>query len=107
MTSIRDLLSASMAVGETFCLSVERRDGELVASHPYDSSPMDLLVCEGLESLEEVPPAGPVEVEVVGRIVDDRLVGRVVGLECEPAANATDGDSEEPLSDGSDRTHSR
>ena len=79
MTSIRDLLSESLAVGETVTLELTERDGTLVADHPYDASPMDVAVVEGLDRLEEVPPDGPVTVEIVGRIVDDRIAGRVVG----------------------------
>ncbi|WP_255190649.1 hypothetical protein [Natronobeatus ordinarius] len=78
MTSIRDLLAESLAVGETFTLELEERDGTLVADHPYNASPMDVAVVEGLDRLEETPPDGPVAVEIVGRIVDDRIAGRVV-----------------------------
>ncbi|MFC4249490.1 hypothetical protein ACFOZ7_21585 [Natribaculum luteum] len=83
MVSIRDLLSESLAIGETFCLELEQRDDLLVADHPYAASPMDVAVVEGVERLEERPPTDPVEVEIVGRIVDDRIAGRVVGLECD------------------------
>ncbi|WP_255167592.1 hypothetical protein [Natrononativus amylolyticus] len=95
MTSIRDLVSESLAVGETFCLALEERDGDLVAPHPNAGSPMDLLVREGLELLPEQPPKGSVEVEVVGRVVDGRLVGRVVGLECDPTSVESNGGAEE------------
>lgn len=80
MTSIRDLLSESLAIGETFTLALEEREGVLVADHPYDASPMDVAVVEGLDRLEETPPNEPVEVEIVARIVDGRIAGRVVGL---------------------------
>ena len=81
MTSIRDQLGESLAVGERFRLRVEERDGVLVADHPYGSSPMDIAVVEGLDRLEERPPEDPVEVEILGRVVDDRIAGRVVSAE--------------------------
>ncbi|MFC4542263.1 hypothetical protein ACFO5R_10015 [Halosolutus amylolyticus] len=87
MTSIRDLLGESLAVGETFCLVVEKRDGRLVATHPHDASPLDIAVVEGLDRLDEHPPADPTEVEILGRIVDDRIAGRVVGIGCSPPEN--------------------
>ena len=79
MTSIRDLLGESLAVGERFSLELEAEDGLLVADHPNDASPMDVAVVEGLEALEERPPEGPVEIEIVGRVVEGRIAGRVVG----------------------------
>lgn len=82
MTSIRDLLGDSLAIGETFCLDLEDRDGTLVAAHPHDASPMDIAVVEGLDLLEEHPPDTPVEVEIVGRVVEGLVAGRVVALEC-------------------------
>ncbi|WP_254768897.1 hypothetical protein [Salinilacihabitans rarus] len=87
MTSIRDLAAESLGVGERFCLAVEERDGRLLADHPYDASPLDVVVLEGLDRLDESPPTGPVEVEVIARVVDDRLVGRVVDAECSEPAN--------------------
>ncbi|MCU4743519.1 hypothetical protein [Natronoglomus mannanivorans] len=101
MTSIRDLFGESLAVGETFCLPLEvDDDGErnegggeeprpLVADHPNPNSPADIAVVEGLEYLEEhkLPPSEPVEVEIVGRFVENRIAGRIVGLECERAEN--------------------
>lgn len=83
MTSIRDLLGESLAIGEQFCLTLEEDDGRLVADHPNDESPIDVAVVEGLDRLEEHPPDDPVAVEIVGRIVDDRIAGRVVGTDCE------------------------
>ncbi|WIV67416.1 hypothetical protein [Natrialbaceae archaeon AArc-T1-2] len=83
MTSIRDLLGESIAIGETFCLTLEEEDGRLVADHPNDASPMDVAVVEGLDRLEERPPDEPVAIEIVGRIVDGRIAGRVVETECE------------------------
>lgn len=83
MTSIRDLLSESLAIGETFCLELEQRDETLVATHPQDASPMDVAVVEGLDLLEERPPPQPVEVEIVGRVVDGLVAGRVVSPTCE------------------------
>ena len=79
MTSIRDLLGEALAVGERFSLELEDEDGLLVADHPNEASPMDIAVVEGLEGLEEHPPAEPVEVEIVGRVVEGRIAGRVVG----------------------------
>lgn len=81
MTSIRDLLGDSLAIGETFRLELEDRDGTLVAAHPHDASPMDVAVVEGLELLESHPPRKPVEVEIVGRVVDGLVAGRVVSTE--------------------------
>lgn len=78
MTSIRDLLGESLGVGETYRLRLEEHDGTLVADHPNDSSPMDIAVVEGLDGLEERPPAEPVTVEVVARVVGGRIAGRVV-----------------------------
>ncbi|WP_306058761.1 hypothetical protein [Natronococcus wangiae] len=83
MTSIRDLLGESLAIGETFCLELEQRDETLVAAHPHDASPMDVAIVEGLDLLEERPPPHPVEVEIVGRVVDGLVAGRVVSLECD------------------------
>lgn len=91
MTSIRDLLSEALAVGDRFCLEVSETDesGTPIAAHPNAGSPMDIAICEGLERLGSVPPETPltVEVEIVGRIVDGRIAGRVVGLECEEPEN--------------------
>lgn len=85
MTSIRDLLGESLAVGETVRVTLEESDdGTLVADHPRDGSPMDIAVVYGLdrlEGLEERPPDGPIAVEIVGEVVDGRIAGRVVGLE--------------------------
>ena len=87
MTSIRDLLGEALAVGERFSLELEVEDGLLVADHPNDASPMDIAVVEGLEDLEERPPEGPVEVEIVGRVVEGRIACRVVSGD----ADGTDG----------------
>ena len=78
MTSIRDVLGDSLAVGERFELRLEERDGRLVADHPNEASPLDIAVVEGADRLEERPPPEPVTVEVLGRVVDDRIAGRVV-----------------------------
>lgn len=79
MTSIRDLFSEPLAIGERFDLRLERDgDGRLVADHPNEASPADIAVVEGLDRLPEDPTAEPVEIEVVGRFDGDRLVGRVV-----------------------------
>ncbi len=79
MTSIRDLFSEPLAIGERFDLSLERdAEGRLVADHPNESSPADIVVCEGLDRLPDDPTAEPVTVEVVGRFEGGRLVGRVV-----------------------------
>ncbi|MFP9193032.1 hypothetical protein [Natronosalvus vescus] len=91
MTSIRDLVSGSLKVGHRYCLEVSvDEDGRLLAEHPSATSPMNVLVCEGLEELEEVPPAGPIEVEILGRVVDDRLAGRVVSASCDEPENVDD-----------------
>ena len=82
MTSIRDLLAESLAVGETVRVTLEESDdGALVADHPRDGSPMDIAVVYGLDRLAERPPDGPVAVEIVGEVVDGRIAGRVVELE--------------------------
>jgi hypothetical protein len=78
VTSLRDLLGESLGVGETYRLRLEERDGRLVADHPNDASPMDIVALEGLDRLEERPPAEPVSVEIVDRVVDGRIAGRVV-----------------------------
>ncbi|OLZ40041.1 hypothetical protein A6E15_03180 [Natrinema saccharevitans] len=78
MTSIRDLLGEALGVGERYRLRLEERDGVLVADHPNDASPMDIAVVEGLDRLEERPPPEPVTVEIVDRVVDGRIAGRVV-----------------------------
>jgi len=87
VTSIRDLLGETLAIGDRFCLVVDDRDGTLVATHPNDASPMDIAIVEGRELLAAEPPEEPIEVEIRGRIVDDRLVGRVVGVGCTTPAN--------------------
>ncbi|QSW99148.1 hypothetical protein [Haloterrigena alkaliphila] len=81
MTTIRDVLGDSLAVGERFRLRLEERDGRLVAAHPNDSSPLDIAVVEGLDRLESRPPAAPVTVEILGRVVDGRIAGRLVSAE--------------------------
>ncbi|MFP8891735.1 hypothetical protein ACLI4U_18485 [Natrialbaceae archaeon A-CW2] len=96
MTSIRDLVSGSLGVGEQFCLEVEleptadaqaRGNRRLLAAHPYPASPVPIAVTENLDALEEIPPAGPIEVEVVGPVVDGAVVGRVASDHCqEPEA---------------------
>ncbi|PCR89361.1 hypothetical protein [Natrinema ejinorense] len=86
MTSIRDRFREALGVGETYRLRLEERDGRLVAAHPNDSSPLDIAVVEGLERLEERPPTEPVSVEIVARVVDGRVVGRVVSAEREPGS---------------------
>ncbi|MCU4754392.1 hypothetical protein OB919_20860 [Halobacteria archaeon AArc-curdl1] len=91
MTSIRDLVSGSLGVGERFCLEVElepaadgqaRGNRRLLAAHPYPASPVPIAVTENLETLEEIPPTGPIEVEVVGPVVNGAVVGRVVSVNC-------------------------
>lgn len=80
MTSIRDLFTEPLAIGERFELELTRdREGRLVADHPNESSPADIVVVEGLDRLSEDPTAEPVEIKVVGRFEGGRLVGRVVG----------------------------
>ena len=78
MTSIRDVLGDSLAVGERFELRLEERDGRLVADHPNEASPLDIAVVEGTDRLEERPPADPVTVEVLDRTVENYVAGRVV-----------------------------
>ncbi|MFC7230407.1 hypothetical protein ACFQMM_01750 [Saliphagus sp. GCM10025308] len=92
MTSIRDLVSGSLGIGERYCLEVTRADdGTLIAAHPSDRSPMDVVVCEGLERLDSPTETseGPleVEVEILGRVVDGRLAGRVVSPSCASPEN--------------------
>ncbi|MDS0475475.1 hypothetical protein [Natrinema sp. 1APR25-10V2] len=93
MTSIRDLLSESLGIGETYRLRLEQRDGQLVAAHPNDASPMDIAVVEGLDRLEERPPTEPVAVEIVARVVDDRIAGRVVDADPDGAAKSDDAET--------------
>ncbi|AFZ73991.1 hypothetical protein [Natronobacterium gregoryi] len=81
MTSIRDLLGESLGVGETFRLHLEERDGRLVADHPNEASPVAVAVVEGVDQLEERPPDEPVAVEIVDRIADGRVVGRVLEVD--------------------------
>ncbi|QLG48779.1 hypothetical protein [Natrinema halophilum] len=78
MTSIRDLLGESLGIGETYCVRLEECDGTLVAGHPNEASPMDIAVVEGGGRLEKRPPTGPVVVEIIPRVVDGRIAGRVV-----------------------------
>lgn len=87
MTSVRDLLGESLAVGDRFCLAVDEQNGQLVAAHPNEASPLDIAIVEGLGRLPETPPTEPIEVEICARIVDDRLAGRVVGVGCREPAN--------------------
>ncbi|WP_408957505.1 hypothetical protein [Natrinema sp. 74] len=93
MTSIRDLLGESLGVGETHRLRLVERDGTLVANHPNDASPMDVAVVEGLDLLEERPPTSPVAVEIVGRVVDDQIAGRVVDADPGNAAKSDNGEA--------------
>ncbi|WP_440764655.1 hypothetical protein [Natronorubrum sp. DTA7] len=88
MTSFRDLLGESLAVGEQFCLRLEERDGTLVADHPNDSSPMDIAVVEGLHRLEERTPAEPVTVKVLGRVVDGRIAAQIIDVEGEAKSSS-------------------
>lgn len=81
MTSIRDMLGRSLGIGETFALELAVEDDRLVADHPYDASPMDVVVVEGLDRLDERPPPEPVAVEILDRIVDGRIAGRIVESE--------------------------
>ncbi|SFC58855.1 hypothetical protein SAMN05444422_11157 [Halobiforma haloterrestris] len=81
MTSIEDHLAESLGVGETVRVVLEERDGRLVADHPREESPLDILV-EDRERLEEGVPdeslESGVEVEIQERIVDGRVVGQIV-----------------------------
>ncbi|OVE84379.1 hypothetical protein [Natronolimnobius baerhuensis] len=80
MTSLRDLLAESLAIGETVPVKLEQTDdGEaLVAAHPRESSPLDIVIVDGEELLEEWPPTEPVAVEIIGEVVDGRVAGRIV-----------------------------
>ena len=87
MTSIRDMLGESLGIGQRFRigprdLEMDESGEYLIASHPYDASPMDIAVVEGTARLEdgsaEQPPADPITVEIVARIVDGKIAGRVV-----------------------------
>ncbi|WP_290819398.1 hypothetical protein [Halovivax sp.] len=88
MTSIRDLFGEAVGFGERYCLLVEERDGTLVADHPIDSSPVDVVVGEGLDRLPERPPDGPILVEIRRRFDGDRVVGEVVDGRCDDPDNA-------------------
>ncbi|MDJ1431747.1 hypothetical protein [Halostagnicola sp. A-GB9-2] len=90
MTSIRDMLGESLGIGERFHiepreLDIDRSEGYLVASHPYDASPMDIAVVEGCDRLATPPekqlPGEPITIEIVGKIVDGMVAGRVVDAE--------------------------
>ena len=78
MTSIRDLLGEALGIGERYHLRLEERDGVIVATHPNDSSPMDIAVVEELDRLDGRPPTEPVTIEIVDRVIDGRIAGRVV-----------------------------
>ncbi|THE63463.1 hypothetical protein D8Y22_16635 [Salinadaptatus halalkaliphilus] len=78
MTSIRDLLADSIRVGTTVRVALERRDGRLVADHPNDASPVDIVVVEDVCRLDERPPDEPVTVEILDRLVGGRVAARVV-----------------------------
>ncbi len=88
MTSIRDILGESLGIGQRFRIEprdLEVDEGYLVAAHPYDASPMDIAVVEGGDRLanppEKKPLAEPITIEIVGRIVDGKVAGRVVDAE--------------------------
>ncbi|RQG91087.1 hypothetical protein EA462_03540 [Natrarchaeobius halalkaliphilus] len=83
MTSIRDLLADRVGVGETYRLTLTERDGTLVAVHPDDDSPMDVAVVEGLESITRRPPPQPVTVEILDRVVDGRVAGKIVDADAD------------------------
>ncbi|APX96291.1 hypothetical protein [Natronorubrum daqingense] len=79
MTTFRDRLGETLAIGERVRVTLEKGDdGTLVAAHPNDSSPLDIAVVEGVAVLEEEPPTQPVEVELLPRTVDGRIAARVV-----------------------------
>lgn len=78
MTTIDDGLSEAFAVGERFRLSLVEIDGELVSPHPNEACPMDVVVNEGVERLDERPPGAPVDVEILPRFVGNRIAGRIV-----------------------------
>lgn len=79
MTTFRDHLGETLAIGECVRVTLEKADdGTLVADHPNDSSPLDITVVEGAALLEEEPPTQPVEVELLPRAVDGRIAARVV-----------------------------
>jgi len=65
-------------IGETVAVTLEERNGTLVADHPNESSPLDLVVVDGFERLEDRPPVEPVEVEIVATVVDGRIGARVL-----------------------------
>ncbi len=78
MTSIRDPFDDVLWIGETVAVTLEERNGTLVADHPNESSPLDLVVVDGAERLEDRPPVEPVEVEIVATVVDGRIGARVL-----------------------------
>ncbi|WP_049925808.1 hypothetical protein [Halopiger goleimassiliensis] len=91
MTSVRDLLAETVGVGETVTVSVTRRRGQLLADHPRETSPFDIVVVENTDLLEEqfandsgVPSPDDrsvtAEVEILDRLVDDRVAARVVDV---------------------------
>ena len=79
MTSIRNPFDDVLWIGETVEVTLEERNGTLVAEHPNEASPLDLVVVDGLERLENRPPDGPVSVEIVASVADGRIAARVLG----------------------------
>ena len=78
MTSIRNPFDDVLWIGETVEVTLEDRNGTLVAEHPNEASPLDLVVVDGLERLENHPPDDPVSVEIVASVVDGRIAARVL-----------------------------
>ncbi|OIB59150.1 hypothetical protein [Natrialba sp. SSL1] len=86
MTSIRNQLESAVGVGERFRVALEERDGEFVAAHPLESSPLPIVVGEKLPAeldAKAEAAAVPIEVtvEITDRVRDGRVVGRVVEWE--------------------------
>ncbi|ELY97484.1 hypothetical protein C482_12704 [Natrialba chahannaoensis JCM 10990] len=91
MTSIRNQLESAVGVGKRFRVTLEERDGEFVAAHPLESSPLPIVVSREEISAETLPAESeadtvPVEAEVVveitDRVRDGRVIGRVVESDC-------------------------
>ncbi len=87
MTSIRKLFGEAVGFGERYCLDLAERDGELVATHPSETIPIEIVVRDGLDRLSERPPTEPVLVEILREFDGNRVVGRVVATNCDEAEN--------------------
>ncbi|ELY95217.1 hypothetical protein C483_01169 [Natrialba hulunbeirensis JCM 10989] len=98
MTSIRNQLESAVGVGERFHVELEERDGDLVAAHPLESSPLPIVVEREVFSAEKSHAESeadtvPVEVDVVVEITDRVREGRVIGRVVESGCGGVDSNS--------------